>query len=219
MIDDMGRKRQERRFALQSTGNLKEAIEHVYGVSVAELKVIFGSADIDSMPEDLPACVEVRNLDKIGVNAFLVRQIIEVAQVPPYIKMIREGREETSWQRYDKGGLHTLVKHDQELSGVNMRLLTNDVELVRQLAEADFNPPCPWIAFYELGPFVGSMQGNAEYWYHHIWDKYWESLSIEDQDAFLEKKRRETVAYMSDQEWGDWVSELRFRDPRTRDLI
>lgn len=100
-----------------------------------------------------------------------------------------------------------------------MRLLTNDVTLVRQLIKADFNPPCPWVAFYELGPFVGSLQGNAEFWYHHIWDKFWESLSPTEQTAFLEKKRGETLPYMSDQEWEDWVSELRFRDPKTRNSV
>ncbi|WP_322009309.1 hypothetical protein [Paraburkholderia sp. J12] len=219
MLDDIGRKRQEQRFVSQSKDRLKEALEQVYGAKIERLRTIFPAHRADTVPGELPRYIEVHNLKDIGVNALLVCQTIEVAQVPRYIMTIREGRDETSWQHYEKGALHTLLKHDQELSGMNMRLLTNDVELVFHLANAGFNPPCPWVAFYELGPFVGSMQGNAEYWYRHIWDRFWESLSLADQIEFLERQRYENEAYMSADEWQDWVDGVRFRDARTRNSV
>jgi hypothetical protein len=218
MIDDIGRKRQERRFPSQSKSKMLEAVQHVYGVSVDELAGIFSRVSPDAVPDGLPAYIEVRNLRDVGLNAFLVSQTIEIDQLPPYIIAIRDGREETAWQHYSQGDLQTLVRHHQELAGVNMRLLTNDVELVRKLASAGFNPPCPWVAFYELGPFVGSLQGNAEYWYRCIWDRYWQALSLAEQAELLERKRRENRAYMSETEWQDWVDGLGFRDPRTRDV-
>jgi len=217
IIDDIGRKRQERRFASQSQNRLTEVIEHVFGADIDKLKEIFPSSGIVTILDDFPAYIEIRPLRDIGVNAFLVSQTIEVAQMPRYVMTIRNGREKTEWQHYNNDHLHTFLKHDQELAGFNMRLLTNDIALIRQLADARFNPPCQWIAFYELGPIAGSLQGNAEYWYHHVWDRYWEALSLHEQSEFLARKRQETISYMSESEWRDWISGLRFRDPRTRD--
>ncbi|EEA03514.1 hypothetical protein BH160DRAFT_1195 [Burkholderia sp. H160] len=217
MIDDIGRKRQERRFASTSGNRQIEAIEHVFGLDIDKLKKTFVEGGIPAMPGDLPAYIALRDLGDIGVTAFLVRQTIEVTQLQSYIMTIRDGRDETDWQHNSQGDLHTLVRHDREFAGLNMQLLTNDVALIRRLASPGFNPPCPWVAFHELGPTVGSLQGNAEYWYHHIWDPYWEALSLDDQSEFLERKRRETVAAdMSEGEWLQWVDGLRFRDPRTR---
>lgn len=217
MIDDMGRKRSERRFALKAKSKMIEAIQHVYGIQIDKLADIFSRKNSGAVPECIPSYIDVQNLRDSGLNAFLVTRTIEVAQLPRYIIAIREGREEVAWQHYRQGDLHTLIKHDQKLSGIDTHLLTNDVALIQKLASASFNPPCPWIAFYELGPFVGSMQGNAEYWYHHTWDRYWHALTLSDQAQFLEEKRQETAAYMSENEWQDWVDGLRFRDPRTRD--
>jgi hypothetical protein len=216
MIDDMGRKRQERRFASQSRSKMPDAVEHAYGLSIEKLAEFFSPSCMLAVPPTLPASIKVRSLEDTGLGAFLVHQTIEVAQIPPYIMAIRNGREEVGWRHYKQADLQTLVRHDQELAGINMRLLTNDVSLIRKLACAGFNPPCPWIAFYELGPFVGSLQGNADYWYHHVWDPYWESLSFPEQADFLERKRRETVAYMSENEWRDWVEGLRGRDARAQ---
>ncbi|MFT4067966.1 hypothetical protein [Paraburkholderia sp.] len=165
MIDDIDRKRQEQRFAAQSGNRQIEASEQGFGFDTNKLKETFVAGGIPTMSTDLPAYIEVRNLREIGVNAFLVRQTIEVTQLPSYIMNIRDGRDETDWQHYRRGDSHTLVRHDQKFAGINMRLLTDDVELVRRLASAGFNPPCPWIASCELGPVVGSLQGNAEYWY------------------------------------------------------
>ncbi|WP_233828876.1 hypothetical protein [Paraburkholderia sp. ZP32-5] len=217
MIDDIGRKRQERRFASQAGKRQVEAIEHVFGLDIDKLKETFAAGGIPMLPADLPAYIEIRSLRDIGVNALLVYQTIEVNQLPRYIMTIRDGCDEMHWQHYREGDSHTLVRHDQEFAGVNMRLLTNDVALIGRLVNAGFNPPCPWIAFYELGPVVGSLQGNAEYWYQHIWDRYWGALSLEEQSDFLERKRRETMAYMSESEWLEWVDGLRFRDLRARD--
>jgi hypothetical protein len=217
VIDDIGRKRQERRFASQSKGKLIDAIQHVYSINIDKLTGIFSHVSLDTVPADLPAYIEVRSLRDSGLNAFLVTRAIEVAQLPRFIMAVRNGREEVAWQHYRQGDLHTLIKHDQELSGINVRLLTNDVALIQEMASASFNPPCPWVSFYELGPFVGSMQGNAEHWYHYIWDRYWEALTLAEQAQFLEEKRKETIAYMPESEWKDWVDGLRFRDPRTRD--
>ena len=137
---------------------------------------------------------------------------------PRYLNIIREDRKEVAWRHYERDGLHTLVTNDEQLSGKNVRLLTNDVDLLRKLASSGFYPPCPWIAFYELGSLAHATQGDAEYWYHNIWDPFWESLSLDEQSVFLDKKRAETLDYLTDEEWADWVEGIRWRDPRYRQL-
>jgi hypothetical protein len=214
-LDELGRARQERRFAEQAGRRRIEAVQHVFGISLERLQDVF-SAPVED--ERLPAYPLVIYLGDQGVKAFLHTQTIEMDQYPRYLHIIREGREEVTFHHYERDGLHTFVAQHEEMSGKNIRLLTNDAELLRKLARSGFNPPCPWVAFYELGPFVSATQGNAEYWFNNIWQPFWESLSLDEQSAFLEKKRPESSSYMSEQEWSDWVDGIRLRDARYRDL-
>ncbi len=94
VIDDIGRKRQEHRFASQSNGKLIDAIQHVYGINIDKLAGIFSHVSLDTVPADLPAYIEVRSLRDSGLNAFLVTRAIEVAQLPRFIMAVRNGREE-----------------------------------------------------------------------------------------------------------------------------
>ncbi|WGS48607.1 hypothetical protein LFL96_12485 [Paraburkholderia sp. D15] len=219
MLDEIGPERQERRVALRHRERQIKAIERAYDVNLGKLKTLFPVHREERRTLTVAPHIEVRELEAIGVHALLVRQTIEVAQVPRYISIIRGECDETSWQVYERGALRTLLKHDEALSGTNMRLLTNDAELVHRLADSGFNPPGTWLAFYELGPFVGSLQGNAAYWYSQLWDPYWGGLSLVEQTEFLEKQRLESTAYMSDEEWQGWVDRLGFRDSRICDSL
>lgn len=83
----------------------------------------------------------------------------------------------------------------------------------------EFNPPPPWLAWYELGSSICNLQGDAQYWYENVWDRYWESLSLAEQDAFIEARRTSANAYLTDEEWGEWLEAVRTRDARYRERL
>ncbi|UVE54124.1 hypothetical protein [Burkholderia sp. EMB26] len=95
-------------------------------------------------------------------------------------------------------------------------MLTSDAELVRSVSASRFNPPPPWLAWYALGPLIFNLQGDAQYWYENVWDRYWESLGLAEQDVFIQRWRASTNFYLSEKEWAEWLEAIRTRDARYR---
>ena len=217
-IEEFGLRRQERRLEKRAEKKRREALPHVFGASLSVLEELFSPSSDSLRTEDRPgAYPRVEYLGNIGFNAVLLTQNIEINQFPLYLKVIEESRKEVTFHHYQKDDLHTFVFHDDEFGGRNMRLLTNDVELVKNLTRLGFHPPPPWIVLYELGPYRPASQGNPEYWACYVWDPFWQSLSLEEQDKLIEEWRPRTRAYISDEDWEEgWVYGMRIRDPRFR---
>lgn len=117
------------------------------------------------------------------------------------------------------GSIHTFFSSADHYSGKTVSLLTNDVELICSVSAFEFNPPLPWLAWYELGSLIYTLQGDAQYWYENVWDRYWESLSLTEQDAIIEERRSSTNAYLSEEEWEEWLEAVRTRDARYREWL
>ncbi|KVP45111.1 hypothetical protein WL12_03730 [Burkholderia ubonensis] len=66
---------------------------------------------------------------------------------------------------------------------------------------------------------IYTLQGDAQYWYENVWDRYWESLSLTEQDAIIEERRSSTNAYLSEEEWEEWLEAVRTRDARYREWL
>ena len=217
-IEEFGLRQQERRLARQIRRERLEALPRIFGPSLAELRTVFGDTPHDLRVAISPDCYPAREyLGELGLNAILQTQNIEVNQFPLYLKTIEDHRSQVAPRHFEQDGLHTFLSCDDECRGRNMRLLSNDVELLDMLATPRFHPPPPWIAWYELGPYRPALQGNAEHWFCHVWDPYWESLSLDTQDEFLETWRPRTQAYISNEDWEKgWVYLVRTRDSRYR---
>ena len=212
-IEEFSIKRQEKVLSRKvETGRLN-ALEHVFGIPLETLKGFF-SNPAENFNSDYP---RAENLGNLGIEAFLVIFNVEINSFPLCFNLIKAGKKEISLNHFEQDGRHTLVAHDDEFGGRNIRLLTNDIELIRSLAKARYGPPPPWIVWHDLGPH-SSNQGNEEYWSVYVWSPYWLSLSLEEQDKFIEDWRARTKPYISDEDWDSWVFKIRFADPKSRFL-
>lgn len=196
-------------------------LERIFGESLERLRQIFASGPSQLIDQPVPPYPGGRFLGEIGINAYSQTHHVEAEQFPTFLNIVRHERRPVgrfSYQREVNGcPLSTILSLESRFGGRVVRMLSNDVELMSNIAAGQFNPPPPWIAWYELGPILHVSQGDAHYWLNYIWDPYWGSLSLDAQDAYLAHKRLETIAYISDEDWGDWVDSIRRRDRRTRE--
>ncbi|CAE6846447.1 hypothetical protein [Paraburkholderia aspalathi] len=195
------------------------ALEGAFGMNLAHLKDVFEGTPEHLKDENTPSYPGAVWLGDIGVRAFVQTETIEPNRVDAYMDLVQTGRQAPVPRHfitkprvgYDR---HVLVSAKPEFSGEMVRLLTNDVELLTKLAAARFNPPVPWVAFPESGPLIFDLQGDTQYWYEHVWDPYWENLSLAEQSDFLTKRKPERI-----EDWEDWVEAIRTRDPRYREQL
>ncbi|KWF02821.1 hypothetical protein [Burkholderia pseudomultivorans] len=198
----------------------QQAIEQIFEADLAYVREVFAEmpAALRSEPfPDYPGAVWTGDL---GVSAFYVTQDVEVVQFPIYVNLVVKGRERAGPRQFVRdGSLHTFFSAADRHSGKQVSLLTNDVELVRSVSAAGFNPPPPWLAWYEIGPLILNLQGDAQYWFENVWDRYWESLGLDEQEVFIERQRSSTGAYLSEREWTEWLEAIRTRDVRYREKL
>ncbi|WP_419685629.1 hypothetical protein ACN22W_00040 [Burkholderia theae] len=212
--------RQGRRASRELFEQQQMAIEVLFEADLTYLRETFAGApetlQSESFP-DYPGAVWMGNL---GVEAFCVMQDVEVQQFPVYVNLVVAGRERVGPRQFVRdGSIHAFLSGVDRYSGKQVNLLTNDVELVRSVSAAGFNPPPPWLTWYELGSLIYNLQGDAQYWYENVWDRYWESLSLADQDAFIDGRRSSAHAYLSEAEWVEWIDAIRTRDARYRQRL
>ncbi|KVN26757.1 hypothetical protein WT11_30245 [Burkholderia stagnalis] len=212
--------RQSRRASRELFEERKSAIERLFEVELTYLRETFSGTPVTAQSESFPGYPGVVWMGDIGIRAFGVTQDVEVEQFPVYVNLVVAGRERVSPRQFVRGGsIHTFFSSGDHYSGKKVSLLTNDVELVRAVSAAGFNPPPPWLAWYELGSLIYNLQGDAQCWYENVWDRYWESLSLAEQDAFVEVRRSSANAYLTNEEWGEWLEAVRTRDARYRERL
>ena len=147
-------------------------------------------------------------------------QDVEVEQFPVYVNLVAAGRVRVGPRQFARdGAIHAFFSCVDRYSGKQVSLLTNDVKLVRSVSAAGFNPPPPWLAWYECGSLIYNLQGDAQYWYENVWDRYWDSLILTEQDAFMDGRRSSANAYLSEAEWAEWIDAIRTRDSRYRERL
>jgi len=199
-----------------------EAIERVFGKSVEALRKLFPMAeprlrDIGSSDS------QDKFLDKLDVNALVHTEEVSPEQFPLMMSLLNKGREEVSLGQFERstGGQlkRSLLATEDRFSGKTVRLLTNDIELLNSIVEAKFSPPPPWVVWLELGPASAvARQGDAEYWYDFVWDKFWNKLSLAEQEQYVVQWREKTKPNISEADWNDWVLMVRMRDPKYREV-
>jgi hypothetical protein len=158
-------------------------------------------------------------LGNLGIKAFVQIQAIESSHLHAYLNLTQDGRQSPAPRHFvsepdEEYVRHALLSTKAEFAGEMAYLITNDLELLKTLTSAGFNPPAPWVAFPECGPMIFNLQGDAQYWFENMWDPYWESLSLAEQSDFLTMKKPDGIA-----DWADWVDAIRTRDPRYREQL
>ncbi|AOI89857.1 hypothetical protein [Burkholderia pseudomultivorans] len=212
--------RRLRRASHDLSKHRQQAIERIFETDLAYVRAVFAETPEALRSESFPDYPGAAWIGELGVSAFYVTQDVEVEQFPIYVNLVIKGRERVGPRQFVRDGLlHTFFSAVDRHSGKQVSLLTNDVELVRSVSAFVFNPPPPWIAWYELGPLTFNLQGDAQYWYVNVWDRYWESLSSIEQDAFIDRCRTSTAAYLNGEEREEWFDSIRMRDSRYRDRL
>ncbi|KVQ98442.1 hypothetical protein [Burkholderia ubonensis] len=220
MFGDFMEGRQSRRASRELLEAQKAAIEQLFEADLTYLRETFAGTPMTLQSEPFPHYPGALWMGDIGIRAFSVTQDVEVEQFPVYVNLVFVGRERVGPRQFVRdGSTHTFFSSADHYSGKKVSLLTNDVELVRSVSTSGFNPPPPWLAWYELGSLIYNLQGDAQYWYENVWDRYWESLSLAEQDAFIERQRSSIDAYLSEEEWPKWIEAIRTRDARYRERL
>ncbi|WP_321787108.1 hypothetical protein [Burkholderia pyrrocinia] len=220
MFGDFMDGRQSRRASRELFEQQQMAIEELFEADLTYLRETFAGTPETLQSESFPDYPGVVWMGGLGVKAFCLTQDIEVEQFPVYVNLVVAGRERMGPRQFVRdGSIHAFFSGVDRYSGKQVSLLTNDVELVRSVSEVGFNPPPPWLAWYELGSLIYNLQGDAQYWYENVWDRYWESLSLAEQDAFVVGRRSSTDAYLSKDEWEEWLDSIRTRDTRYRERL
>ncbi|HDR9203859.1 TPA: hypothetical protein QDB48_005242 [Burkholderia vietnamiensis] len=181
-----------------------------------ELHAAFGDSSLLSRVGPFPEYPRVTYLGEAGLHAFVLAQHMEFPAFPRFLSIVSNGREDADFLNFKKGAHTSFVSSDREFTGRNVYLLTNDVDLIDRLAEHQFSPTPPWIAYPELGPSIAYNQGEQEYWLLTVWLPFWNGMSPEGRDLYIENRSSEALSYMSKQEWDDWVYTTRKNDPEYR---
>ncbi|OXI46700.1 hypothetical protein CFB84_18165 [Burkholderia aenigmatica] len=220
MLGDFIEARQSRRASRELFEQQQVAIEQLLEADLTYLRETFAGTSTALRSESFPDYPGAVWMGDLGVNAFCVQQDVKVEQFPVFVNLVAAGRERVGPRQFARDATpHTFFSSVDRFSGKQVSLLTNDVELVRSVSASGFNPPPPWLAWYELGPLIYNLQGDAQYWYENVWDRYWESLSLAEQDAFIERRRSSINAYLSGEQWAKRLDAIRARDARYRQVL
>lgn len=211
---------QSRRASRELFAQQRMAIEELFEADLTYLRETFAGTPETLQSESFPDYPGAVWIGGLGVKAFCVTQDVEVEQFPAYVNLVVAGRERVGPREFVRdGSIHAFFAGVDRYSGKQVNLLTNDAELVRSVSVAGFNPPPPWLAWYELGSLIYNLQGDAQYWYENVWDRYWERLSLAEQDAFIDGRRSSTNDHLSGEEWNEWLDAIRTRDARHRERL
>lgn len=199
-----------------------KSLEETFGKPLSELRGIFSTGSLDLRGRQLPVYPKPIYQGDAEINAFGLVHHVQPDQFPALLNLVRQGRQEVAYCHFtrevDGQSLSTIISPTWRFSERDVRLLSNDLELIAALSEQGFHPPPPWVTLYEFGPVLHISQGDQHYWLNYVWDPYWESLSLDEQTSFLDEGRKETVAYISAEDWELWVESVRMRDARYRQL-
>lgn len=217
------------RFSFSSPENIEKryykdqihVVERVFGTHISVLRNLFPMG-ANHLQDSCVTLDQDMDLTPIGINALVRTELMCTEQFPLMVNLLRDGRKESAFRHFERDDdgrkLHTLLATEQRYSGIMVRLLTNDVVLLKAIAAQPFSPPPPWVAWYEEGPTcVLERQGDLEYWLSYVWDKFWLKLSESTQEQYIADWRVKTESYISDVDWEEWIFLMRMRDPRYRD--
>ena len=209
----------DNRFTLE--GMERKKYEEAFRLSIEEMQTLYrpysGALQGASFPE-YPKAIDLESA--LGVFAVGLNLDMEVDQYPIFWNELKQDRDDVKpwhFRRVDNEiERHTLVNSISIRSGRLVRLVTNDLDVIRLAASKRFTPPPPWLVWYEDGPRFSYMnQGEPEFWYMTTWKPFWSSLTVDEQTVYLRRKREENKAYLSDDDWRAWVVIVRLADART----
>lgn len=135
-IEEFSIKRQEKRFSQKIEKKRLDSLPHVFRMPLEKLRELFAKP-VDELQLNYP---KVEYLKNLGFEAFLVTLNVGTETFPTCFNLIKDGKNEVSWNHFEADGKHTLFKISEEFCGRNVHLLTNDIDLIKSISKAGFAP-------------------------------------------------------------------------------
>lgn len=95
----------------------------------------------------------------------------------------------------DPASKKVMLFQHPSFAGTIVSFASDDLDVLEALQQTRLEPPLPADSFPWIDPeSLGSLQGDIEYWWMHLWLPFWLSLSQEKQsDLELEPEWREFI--------------------------
>ncbi len=91
-------------------------------------------------------------------------------------------------KQFVKAGIALAVTN--EFRGIVVNLITNNNDLLIEIDKSNLYTPPPWIVYPNEDPrYLGSLQGEIDYWFYFIWHPFWNSLSLEEKKNYFRKTK------------------------------
>lgn len=139
-----------------------------------------------------------------GIDAYLVRFLASESSLESLIKtlaqigylVLPELDTQVIARSGDHSGKKVMLFLHPSFAGTIVSFASDDLDVLDALQQTRLEPPLPADSFPWIDPEgLGSLQGDVEYWWMHLWLPFWVSLNQEEQLALdLEPEWREFMA-------------------------
>lgn len=149
-------------------------------------------APLESTFDCFPAVTDMR---RFGLDAYRVLFMPSASSLLKLRSLIADSGFDIALGRISnfdilrhKNGETVFVGEYSEFGGAVFVLLTNSVHFLKLIHALKLTPAAPWIVFPDVDPEgLGRMEGELGYWWENHWLQFWETLSKEEQDKYLEQ--------------------------------
>ncbi|WP_300652613.1 hypothetical protein [Pseudomonas sp.] len=167
--------------------------EHIFTQAIAAelkpLRPIYPMREL-SIPVQPGTYPSVISLEAHGCGAYLLNAHVTAEAISLLEQRIAElglldPMQNDNFQTYRQGPEAVSLQTEALGEGFSLLLVSNSTRLLQLLP--DLAPPPPWRAFPEVDASgLGSLQGSLEYWWQRYWWPYWQSLTQEQRNGWLQ---------------------------------
>lgn len=95
----------------------------------------------------------------------------------------------------ESGSSSYLLSIKRDFTGIVLSIISNDHNLVVKIKKARLRPPMPSTSFPDIDPdSYGSLQGDLDFWFYHLWLPFWSSLTSEEKEQLpIDKAWRDFI--------------------------
>lgn len=126
-----------------------------------------------------------------GFFAYFSRFMVKFEDLPKIEKLVVQCFHKYDLQDkeriYDHGKILCYYRFN-ELNNLAVDIITNDNGFISNLMGLKIEPPSPDAVFPHLDlDSYGSLQGELEFWWDTYWEPFWNSLTEETRNKYIER--------------------------------
>lgn len=169
-----------------------------------DMKAVFRGSGFSEVPHQYYDEYPTPMPPDTGIDAYLVRFLASESSLERLIKklaqigylVLPELDTQVIARSGDHSGKKVMLFLHPSFAGTIVSFASDDLDVLDVLQQTRLEPPLPADSFPWIDPEgLGSLQGDVEYWWMHLWLPFWVSLNQEEQLALdLEPEWREFMA-------------------------